>query len=48
MIDGRRKLFGILNLHTVWGDFEREGGVKIQEHTLDWVFVVFRLRIVLF
>lgn len=40
MIDGRRKLFNILNLHTVWGDFERDGGVRIQEKTLDWVLVV--------
>ncbi|MBT3230532.1 class I SAM-dependent methyltransferase [Candidatus Uhrbacteria bacterium] len=40
MIDGRRKLFGILNMHTVWGDFEREGGVRIKDHTLDWVLVV--------
>ncbi|MFH1611518.1 MAG: methyltransferase domain-containing protein [Patescibacteria group bacterium] len=40
MIDGRRKLFSINNLHTVWGDFEREGGVRISEHTLDWVLVV--------
>lgn len=40
MIDGRRKLFGILNLHTLWGDFEREGGVRIPEHSLDWVLVV--------
>ncbi len=40
MIDGRRKLFGILNLHTVWGDFEREGGVKIKDQSLDWVLVV--------
>jgi len=40
MIDGRRKLFGILNLHTVWGDFEREGGVRIKDQSLDWVFVV--------
>jgi ubiquinone/menaquinone biosynthesis C-methylase UbiE len=40
MIDGRRKLFSILNLHTVWGDFERKGGVRISEKSLDWVFVV--------
>ena len=40
MIDGRRKLFGILNLHTVWGDFEREGGVRIKDQSLDWVLVV--------
>jgi ubiquinone/menaquinone biosynthesis C-methylase UbiE len=40
MIDGKRKLFGILNLHTIWGDFERKGGVDISDHSLDWVFVV--------
>lgn len=40
MIDGRRKLFSILNLHTVWGDFERQGGVDIPEGSLDWILVI--------
>jgi ubiquinone/menaquinone biosynthesis C-methylase UbiE len=40
MIDGRRKLFRQLNIQTVWGDFERDGGVRIPDHTLDFVLVV--------
>lgn len=40
MIDGRSKLFGLLNLHTVWADFERAGAVDIPEHSLDYVLLV--------
>lgn len=40
MIDGRRKMFGILNLDPVWGDFERDQGVRIQPSSLDYVFIV--------
>jgi ubiquinone/menaquinone biosynthesis C-methylase UbiE len=40
MINGRCKLFSLLNLDTVWGDFERPGGVGIQEHSLDIVLLV--------
>ncbi len=40
MIDGRSKLFSLLNLHTVWADFERPSAVDIPEHSLDFVLLV--------
>ena len=40
MIDGRSKLFGIVNLHTLWADMERVGAVDIPEHSLDLVLLV--------
>ncbi|MBT4857197.1 methyltransferase domain-containing protein [Candidatus Uhrbacteria bacterium] len=40
MIDGRRKLFGILNMETLWADFEIPGAVKIKDHSLDFVLFV--------
>ena len=40
MIDGRGKLFGTLNLTTIWGDFECPAGVRIASHSLDMVTIV--------
>lgn len=40
MIDTKRQMFSILNLQTVWGDFEMKGGVKIPPQSLDYVLIV--------
>lgn len=39
-IESRAQLEVLSNLKTVWGDFERSGGVKIKEQSLDLVSLV--------
>ncbi|MEK7084522.1 MAG: DnaB-like helicase C-terminal domain-containing protein, partial [Patescibacteria group bacterium] len=36
----RAKMDGLLNIHPVWGDMERRGGVAIPARSLDVVFLV--------
>jgi ubiquinone/menaquinone biosynthesis C-methylase UbiE len=40
MLEGRRRQYLVHNLDTVWGDFERAGGVAIDPGSLDVAFLV--------
>ncbi|RMD50461.1 methyltransferase domain-containing protein [Candidatus Parcubacteria bacterium] len=40
MLESKRRIFNILNMEVVRGDFEMPGGVKIKDNILDFVLLV--------